>query len=275
MEVQAFFNSPIQIPDEKNFWYFLIVFTTAFNLFFLNAFVPFNINTWRNDTQLEQLIHLSGFALLGGTVLSFSHLFIRLLRIRSFVLQTYLVRYFVELLIMSVVFVIYQEGQWLPVSELLKEVPVSFKYSFLSTILPYSMSFLLFNHLRMKEKKITYQEKLLTGMVDFPDEKNQIQFSICSDQITYIEAADNYLYIHCLENGQETRHLLRNTLKNMELHFAETGLKRCHRSFMVNLQRIQLVRYEKNKCLLYLNGIDQVIPVSRGYLAAFSEYIHP
>lgn len=281
MEIQAFFNSPIRIPDEKKFWLFLIVFTTVFNLFFLNAFVPFNINTWRNDRPFDQLIHLSGFAVLGGSVLTLSHFSLQLLRIRPFVFQTYLVRYLVEILIMSVVFVIYQEGQWLPFSELLKEVPVSFKYSFLSTMLPYSLAFLLFRHLKKPDLNIqeeivtTYQDRLLTGMVDFPDEKNQIQFSICSEQITYIEAADNYIYIHCLENGQETRHLLRNTLKNMELHFADSGLKRCHRSYMVNLQRIRLVRYEKNKCLLYLNGIDQVIPVSRGYLASFSEYNHP
>jgi hypothetical protein len=284
MEIQAFFNSSIRVPAEKKFWLFLIVFTTVFNLFFLNAFVPFNINTWRNDPPFDQLIHLSGFAVLGGSVLMLSHFFIQLLRIRPFVFQTYLVRYTVELLIMSVVFVIYQEGQWLPFTKLLKEVPLSIKYSFLSTILPYSLAFLLFNHLKPKKNPaphlqeeivLTYPDRLLTGMVDFPDDKNQIQFSISSDQITYIEAADNYIYIHCVENGQESRHLLRNTLKNMELHFADSGLKRCHRSYMVNLQRIRLVRYEKNKCLLYLNGIDQVIPVSRGYLASFSEYNHP
>lgn len=284
MQVPAIFNARIRIPEEKKFWYFLIVFTTVFNLFFLNTFLPFNINTWRNDAAFEQLLHLSGFAILGGAVLTLSHCLLQLLEIRQFALKTYLLRYFVELLIMSVVFILYQEGDWLPSTELLKEVPISFKYSLLSTILPYSLCFLLFRNLTLKEKNqpivekepiVADQEKFFKGMIGFRDERNQLQFSISADQVIYLEAADNYLYVYCVDKGQETKHLLRNTLKNMELLLAGSALKRCHRSYMVNEERVRFVRYEKSKCLLSLHGTDQVIPVSNRYLSAFGEINRP
>jgi two-component system, LytTR family, response regulator len=58
---------------------------------------------------------------------------------------------------------------------------------------------------------------------------------ITLDEIDWIEAADNYVCIHC---GVET-HVLRETMSEVEARLAPTRFVRIHRSAIVNIDRIK------------------------------------
>ena len=60
--------------------------------------------------------------------------------------------------------------------------------------------------------------------------------------------------------------MLRNTLKNMEPMLEEHYMVRCHRSYIVNICKVKILRKEKEGLFLELDqeGIPD-IPVSKTY----------
>jgi DNA-binding LytR/AlgR family response regulator len=68
--------------------------------------------------------------------------------------------------------------------------------------------------------------------------------------------------------------MLRNTLRTLEEELREAVIIRCHRSWLVNIQKVKLIRREKDGLMLELDSIPpSEVPVSRTYmhevLAAF------
>jgi DNA-binding LytR/AlgR family response regulator len=97
-----------------------------------------------------------------------------------------------------------------------------------------------------------------------------------SDQIFWIESADNYIKVHYLDKGKIASFMIRNTLKNIENSFAHTSLVRCNRSTVVNFDKVKILRKEQEGIFLVLDheAVPDV-PVSRTYasrvLSRFSE----
>ena len=103
-------------------------------------------------------------------------------------------------------------------------------------------------------------------MYNFYDEKGELKLSVKPDRLYYLEAADNYVKIHYSNGGKIERLMIRNTLKNIEWRFRDKGLARCHRSFIVNLNKVQVLRRQEGDVLLDF-GEERIppIPVSKGY----------
>ena len=60
--------------------------------------------------------------------------------------------------------------------------------------------------------------------------------------------------------------MLRNTLKTLEKYLTDTGIVRCHLSYMVNLEYVNVIRRQRGGIFLELsipNGPD--IPLSPKY----------
>ena len=152
-------------------------------------------------------------------------------------------------------------------------------------LLPYSVLWLYFS---WKEKKIEI-EGFAQGqpgidnnklMMPFLDDKGILRFSVKSDNLLYIEAADNYVSIYYLNKDTVTRFMLRNTLKNLEDALKGTEVVRCHRKYMVNCERVRVIRREKEGIELELDITGTLnIPVSRTYaesvMSTFSHYVKP
>ena len=83
-------------------------------------------------------------------------------------------------------------------------------------------------------------------------------------QLLYLVSADNYVEVHYLNNNQTVKKLLRNPLKIYEvqlipyLHFW-----RCHKSYLVNLNRVERVSGNAQGYKLHLLGTTEQVPVSR------------
>ncbi len=104
------------------------------------------------------------------------------------------------------------------------------------------------------------------NIVHFRDEKGTIRLLVKLSNLFYIESADNYVNIYYLNKNKVDRFILRNTLKNIEESLTEFGLTRCHRSYIVNIDKIKVLRKGKEGFLIDLGQEDIMdIPVSKTY----------
>ena len=80
-----------------------------------------------------------------------------------------------------------------------------------------------------------------------------------------------------LNKDKVSRFLLRNTLKRMEEVFRDSSVIRCHRSYMVNFDKVKVIRKDKDGLLLELDvPVSLNLLVSKTYvekvLSAFSKF---
>ena len=113
----------------------------------------------------------------------------------------------------------------------------------------------------------------ISKIVNFFDEKNELQLSLRLDHIYYIESAENYVHIYYRNKESVERFTLRSPLKKQQEKLEKYGFIRCHRSFLVNFANILLLRKDKNGPYLDFgqDGLQQ-IPISKTYLDAVTAY---
>ena len=169
-------------------------------------------------------------------------------------------------------------------------VPLSFVFlrslsvSFLATFFPYAITLTLF---AIREKKRAGQlldDEFSTtnrGDDDNADSDNEgipspitcmfynlngkFVFSCKEDDLLYVESNDNYVNIHYLNEGNEEHTLILNTMKNLETTMASHGLLRCHRSFLVNSNKIKTLRRQGGAYVIELEGSDTILDVGKTY----------
>ena len=109
-------------------------------------------------------------------------------------------------------------------------------------------------------------------MIPFRDEKETLRFSILLDDLLYLESSDNYVIVYYLDHTKVSKFLIRNSLKNYEESLGVPNLVRCHRSYIVNFDKVKIMRKEKEGLLLELDIPQQLsLPVSKTYVAAIIE----
>lgn len=110
-------------------------------------------------------------------------------------------------------------------------------------------------------------------IVNFFDEKGELQLSLRIDNIYYIESAENYVNIYYKNKEKTERFTLRSSLKKQQEKLEKYGFIRCHRSYLVNFSNILLLRKDKDGPYLDFgeSGL-QAIPVSKTYLDAVTAY---
>jgi DNA-binding LytR/AlgR family response regulator len=161
-------------------------------------------------------------------------------------------------------------------------VKISARNTALVLLLPYSISWLYLSW-RDKKEKIDRMEEItsISGspkeMIPFFDDKSVLKFSVKKENLLYLESTENYINICYLNNGKISRYMLRDTMKKMEEKFAGTEIIRCHRSYMVNFDKVKVIRKEKDGLKLdFDNPQITDIPVSRTYvdnvMETFSKY---
>lgn len=88
--------------------------------------------------------------------------------------------------------------------------------------------------------------------------------TLAADQIRYLAAADNYVQVFYLHNGQLKSRMLRTTLKKMEDTLAGyPQFFRCHRTYLVNMDKVQQVSGNAQGYRLHLEALEETVPVSR------------
>ena len=105
-----------------------------------------------------------------------------------------------------------------------------------------------------------------SNLISIRDSRGVLQLSVAKENLIYIESADNYICIWYLKNETLKKQLLRITMKDICEQLSDTNVVRCHRSYMVNLDLVKVMRREKENLFLEL-GVPSVkeIPISKTY----------
>ncbi len=269
------FNLQSTIPSyllEKRNIIQLILFTAAFALVFIYVYEPFGVDAWFKVSRWTLLLYLSIITLTGVLVVVISRIIMFKTRHRyKLKLWQYLVWVMAEVFFMGLFYTLYQKL----ILDDLRFFPdllvISVQNTALVLLLPYSVMWLYFSWSENKKKleSINAPQEVaqLMDMVHFRDERGILRLSVKAGMLIYLEAADNYVYIHYLDGNRQVRQLLRNNLKKLEEELVKTSLVRCHRSYMVNSNRVMLIRREKEGLTLELDLPEKLnIPVSKSYV---------
>jgi len=261
----------------------LIVFTAIFSLCFINLYCPFDSMTWYEEMSRPKYFLVSSLLVLVGIlVIAFSRfLMYRFVRKHSLYYLEYAVWVVAEVFVLSVCYTCMTIAvndnlswwSWHDVIEVFKSANIN---TFLVILLPYSVSWLYFSYEDKKRRLQRIEESMKPTkdnvVLQFRDEKGEIRFSVASNKIVYIESADNYVIINYESNNKMTSFMLRNTLKRVAHELRDTPIKRCHRSYMVNFERITALRRKNDEVSLEFDIVDiKEIPVSKTYANEMTE----
>lgn len=109
------------------------------------------------------------------------------------------------------------------------------------------------------------------GPVHLQDESLRETLSLNIEDILYIEADRNYALIHTRVSQQP--HLLRTSLKALEKQLSNTPIKRCHRSYLVNVTQIIHSRKTARRIQLTLRDHTSKIPVSPQFMNTLADIV--
>lgn len=263
------------IPDylcEKYNLIKMVVFTAIYAIIFINIYQPFGLVTWLDDkSSIYYLIYSSLVVTIGFIVIALSRVIMYFWHQRQKLMYIqYWTWILVEILFMAVFFTIII----ISIEPNINAITV-LKDSFLGTLLilliPYWICFMFFSWVE-KTRIIEERDEILpidrgTRMIDFYDERQQLRLSVMKTNLLYIEAADNYVCIFYRKKNGISRFMLRNTLKAMETYLADVYVVRCHRSYMVNLEHVSVIRRQREGIFLEINDPDvRDIPLSPRYI---------
>ncbi len=251
----------------------LILFTSLFALVFINIYAPFGADQWFNLNQLEFFTYSSLVILTGVLVVVISRI-IMYYYCKRHVINYY--HYFAwiggEILMMALFYVLFEKLVLKDPRHFYELLKLSARNTALVLLLPYSIMWLYFSW-RDKKEQIERMAGIQEGsgnprdMIPFCDEKSVLKFSVKRENLLYLESAENYVSICYLNKGRISKYLLRDTLKRMEENFAGTGIIRCHRSYMVNFEKVKVIRKDKDGLKLELETPSVIdLPVSKTYV---------
>lgn len=277
-----------KIPDylnEKGNIVRLVIYTAAFALVFINIYQPFGSKNWFQVSDVKYFLFSSLIILTGVLVVVISRIIMYYFsKNHDLLISQYAVWVLGEIIAMSLFYTIleiFAFNDTRSFKEMMKQSTIN---TSLVLLLPYSTIWLYFS-LKDKNKKLEelsqeleVMEQPVKGILNFFDEKKELRLSVFSEQVLWIEAADNYVKIQYLNKGKVSAFMVRNTLKVIEESLINTSMVRCNRSTIINFDHVIILKKEKEGILL---GLDKEfipdIPVSKTYaervMLRFSNYL--
>ena len=266
----------------------LILLTATFALLFINIFQPFGSRGWYPHISDFKYFFFSSLIILTGMLVVVVSRLIMLAYTKKndLYLWQYLIWILVEIVAMSLFYTLF--SKYIPKEGLNRDILEIFRQSTINTslvlLLPYAILWLYFswrdknNLLEKLAKAEPNVEVAKKNLVAFPDEKGELKISIMLENLLYVDSADNYATIHYLNKSKLSHYLIRNSLKWMEENLTkDSPLVRCHRSYIVNLDKVKVLRKTKEGIFLELDTDNTPdIPVSKTYyervMSKFSNY---
>ena len=107
------------------------------------------------------------------------------------------------------------------------------------------------------------------------DNSGVLKMSLRLSCLYYIESDDNYIIVWYTDSkGELQKYMLRCRLKTVEESFMGSSLIRCHRKYIVNMDKVKVLRKEKDGYELNLdNDVIPPIAVTRTYVENVLKYL--
>ena len=253
-----------------------VTFSVLFAVVFLNIYIPFSDTAWfglgDSTMFLNTIVFIAAaiFTLICSRTLMYKskHLF-------EMNFLTYIIWCIMEIVCICV----FYTGLTLDIPSL-KEEPTltifgrSLLYGAIALGVPYIIAGMYFaiidknNTIRlMNYDNVVTDEPIRTGTqnnhkITLFDNSGALKLSLSLDNLYYIESDDNYIKVWYTDSkGELKQYMLRCRLKTVEESFKGSGLMRCHRKYIVNINKVSMLRKESEGYILDLDKED-IPPIS-------------
>jgi hypothetical protein len=246
-----------------------IVFTTVFAYAFINLYQPFGAGEWYDVTWWVFSLASGILVVSGMLVVLASRLFMYWVeRMRPISILYYALTVAGEIIFMAVLYALLERWVLKDMRPFAALVYFAAQNTALILLIPYLISVLFFEwqEKKMGLEKLIKQISFKALFIPFKDEKGTLRFTLKANDLIFLESSDNYVVIYYKSDGKMKSYLIRNTLKKFEKDMEEFPLLRCHRSYMVNINHVKMMKREKGTVQLLMDDMGQhAIPVSKSY----------
>ena len=263
-----------------------LTFSVLYALVFLIIYAPFSNTAWFGVAKSESFLLTTTFVVASVLYLIISRTVMFYVTKKSFKMNyiKYALWLFGEILLIGVFhaflsMVYIKLPNYTPLFIIAKSIFITF----LALGAPYVVSALwvtlkdMHNTLQVTDtKNIASDGEAIAQNIDIiniADNKGVLKFSVKLDNLYYIKAEDNYTIVYYSKNGMLNRYMIRCKIQTIEDTFRGTPLMRCHRTYIVNTNKIKVLRHESDGFYMDFDfeGIDP-IPVSKTYTKSVVDY---
>ena len=262
-----------------------VLFVLTFSFMFMAIYSPFSMTAWFSITDTDKIGTTVSFYMVALSIMIISKLLMSQVQSKvNFTPYKYILWVLAEIIIISIfythfTFVFVPSINESPVNLLLK----AFGCILLIIAIPYTILTLYAAYKSKTEELEMLQYKLaLNGepsvmypsLVNLYDYNGTLKLTINSESLYYMESQDNYVKIFYENQGKLLSYMLRSRTKTIEENLAETSMVRCHRSYMVNVMKINhITKGGKARYIVLSNNDIKPIPVSNSYFKNLVEKI--
>jgi hypothetical protein len=126
--------------------------------------------------------------------------------------------------------------------------------------------FRLLNSRQQDLRTVAPTHKDTPKMTNLHDNNGTLRLSINTDALYYLESEDNYIKVYYKHQERVLSYMLRCRTRSVEESLKDTSMVRCHRSYIVNINKIQFMEEDKRMHYITLNDKSIArIPVSKSY----------
>ena len=287
MKLNLFLAQPFRfLSTAKGKWVYILS-SAGFAIFFLALFQPYGLTEEIHNpvnSRTEIGVFLLSVSVVAFCGLSLSQFVLRpLFNFRKVTIRQYCKWYAFEILIVTLInlgvsFLIPDLGD-----DFEKELNVFFQLniyaqSFITLLFPffgtigYEFIQKLNDEIKILEEQIKNYHAQYTAShkgenLSVKDENGNLALVLKLEDFLYAESGNQYVLMHYLEDGELKREIVRNRLKNILRQVDKLPIKRCHRSYIVNLLQVKTMQRTEKKYFLILKKLkSNKIPISKSYL---------
>ena len=270
---------------DKRYLFGSVVFILTFSILFMAIYSPFSNTAWFSLTNMMDLGKTVAFYIVAVAIMFISKMLMNMYQKRiKFTYAKYISWIVVEIVAIAI-FYTYFTLLYMPdesynvVNILLKALGCIL----LIEAIPYTILTLYAAYRdKTEELQMLQYELSLAGepsvaypsLINLYDYNGTLKLTINSDSLYYMESQDNYVKIYYENQGKLLSYMLRCRTKAIEENLAETSMVRCHRSYMVNVMKINHIKKGgKARYIVLTNEDIKPIPVSKSYFKNLIEKI--
>jgi len=271
-----YLKKPFPFIENKKHRILLSFLFSIFIYFFLLIFQPFGIA----DIKSHMPIFISGFSGITLLVLIFSFLIAPTVFKNTFDFDKWTIKK--NLIFITVQFLIISVLNWIYNSTIGAEISVQHNLMFFVFVTvsvgitpTVFLIYFIENELARKNRNIASDftnniqhriKKNENTRIKLLSKNNDEHINIELLQLISIKSEGNYLKVFFTLDNELKSQLIRNSIKNIEEQLITfENIIRCHRSYIVNLDKVEKISGNARNFNLHIKELDFTIPVSRSF----------
>ena len=263
-----------------------VTFSVLFAVVFLNIYIPFSDTAWFGLGDSVTFLLTLIFVAVAILTLIFSRMLMyKSKNIFDLTFLTYSLWALAEIAVIAGIYTWITVDHITPFDRTWIIFRRSFLYSLAALGIPYIISGMYFAIIDKNNTiRLMNYENVVTDEPQKPetshkkitlfDNSGALKLSLNPSSLYYIESDDNYIKVWYTDSRRSLqKYMLRCRLKTVEDSFKDSGLVRCNRKYIVNLEKVSMLRKENDGYILDLcNEEIPPIPVTKTYVDSILGY---